>query len=73
MGHKSSTYKKQKQKSSNMATAIKAIPTLYGEEAKEFKKRADKVELWFKSQPTIDWNKNPEVLAVRKMWAEMEK
>lgn len=56
-----------------MAIAIKAIPTLYGEEAKEFKKRADKVEIWFKSQPSIDWGKNPEVLAVRKMWAEMEK
>lgn len=54
-----------------MATAIKAIPTLYGEEAIRFKKRAEEVERKFKSQPSIDWDKNPGVIAVRKMWAEM--
>ncbi len=41
-----------------MATAIKAIPTLFGEEAVNFKKRADEVERKFKAQPAIDWNKN---------------
>ena len=56
-----------------MATAIKAIPTLYGEEAIRFKKRAEEAERKYKAQPKIDWNKNPEVLAVRKLWAEMEK
>lgn len=56
-----------------MATAIKAIPTLYGEEAIRFKERAEKVERNYKAQPKIDWNKNPEVIAVRKMWAEMER
>lgn len=54
-----------------MATAIKAIPTLYGEEAIRFKKRAEEVECKFKSQPSIDWDKNPGVIAARKMWAEM--
>ena len=56
-----------------MATAIKAIPILYGEEAVNFKKRADDVERRFKAQPAIDWNKNPGVLVARKMWAEMIK
>ena len=56
-----------------MATAIKAIPTLFGEEAVNFKKRADEVERKFKAQPAIDWNKNPGVIAARKMWAEMTK
>ena len=54
-----------------MATAIKAIPTLYGEEAMNFKKRADEVERKFKSQPAIDWAKNPGVIVACKMWAEM--
>lgn len=54
-----------------MATAIKAIPTLYGEEAIRFKKRAEEVERKFKSQPSIDWDNNPGVIAARKMWAEM--
>ena len=56
-----------------MATAIKAIPTLFCEEAVNFKKRADEVERKFKPQPAIDWNKNPGVMAARKMWAEMIK
>lgn len=56
-----------------MATAIKAIPTLYGEEAIRFKERAEEAERKYKAQPKIDWNKNPEVIAVRKMWAEMER
>ena len=60
-------------KNTNMATAIKAIPTLFGEEAVNFKKRADEVERKFKAQPAIDWNKNPGVLSARKMWAEMIK
>lgn len=56
-----------------MATAIKAIPTLYGEDAVRFKKRADEVERQFRSQPKIDWDKNPGVIAARKLWAEMVK
>ena len=38
-----------------------------------FKKRADEVERKFKAQSAIDWNKNPGVIAARKMWAEMIK
>lgn len=56
-----------------MATAIKAIPTLFGEEAVNFKKCAVEVERKFKAQPAIDWNKNSGVKAARKMWAEMIK
>lgn len=54
-----------------MALAIKAIPTLYGEEAREFRERADEVERRFKERPKRDLNKDPKILAVRKMWANI--
>ena len=54
-----------------MATAIKAIPTLYGEDAIRFKKKADETERCYKDSPKIDWGNNPKVLEVRKIWAEM--
>ncbi len=56
-----------------MATAIKAIPTLYGEDAIRFKKRAEEAERKYKARPKVDWNQNPEVIAVRKMWAEIDR
>lgn len=56
-----------------MAIAIKAIPTLYGEEAIRFKKHADEAELNYKARPRTDWSKNPGVIEARKMWAEMER
>lgn len=34
-----------------MALAVKAIPTLYGDEAREFRYRADEVERRFMEQP----------------------
>ena len=54
-----------------MATAIKAIPTLYGEDAIRFKKKAYEAERCYKDSPKIDWGNNPKVLEVRKIWAEM--
>lgn len=56
-----------------MATVIKAIPTLYGEEAVRFKEQAEQAERKFKSLPKIDWSKNSEMQAVRKMWAEIKR
>ena len=56
-----------------MAIAIKAIPTLYGEEAVRFKKHADEAERNYKARPRTDWSKSPGVIEARKMWAEMER
>ena len=54
-----------------MALAVKAIPTLYGEEAREFRDRADKVERRYLERPRRDLNNDPKILAVRKMWANI--
>lgn len=54
-----------------MALAVKAIPTLYGEEAREFRDRADEVERRYMERPKRDLNKDPRILAVRKMWANI--
>ena len=40
-----------------MATAIKAIPTLYGEEARRFRNLADKAERRFDRRPMRDITK----------------
>lgn len=50
-----------------MALAIKAIPTLYGEEAREFRDRADEVERRYLERPKRDLNKDPKILAVREI------
>lgn len=50
-----------------MALAIKAIPTLYGEEAREFRERADEVERRFLERPRRNLNNDPKILAVREI------
>lgn len=54
-----------------MALAVKAIPTLYGDEAREFRDRADEVERRFMERPRRDLNSDPLILEVRKMWANI--
>lgn len=54
-----------------MALAVKAIPTLYGEEAREFRDRADEVERRYLEHPKRDLNNDPLILEVRKMWANI--
>ena len=54
-----------------MALAVKAIPTLYGEEAREFRDRADEVERRYVERPKRDLNNDPLILEVRKMWANI--
>ena len=50
-----------------MATAIKAIPTLYGEEATRFRTMAEEVESRYESTPKRDRNSDPFVIRMRKM------
>lgn len=50
-----------------MAIAIKAIPTLYGAEAREFRDRADDVERRHMESPRCDLNNDPKILAVREI------
>lgn len=54
-----------------MALAIKEIPTLYGEEAREFRERANEVERRYLERPKRDLNNDPRILAVCKMWANI--
>ena len=42
-----------------MALAIKAIPTLYGEEARRFRDLADETELKYDMRPKRDLTKYP--------------
>ena len=50
-----------------MAIAVKAIPTLYGAEARDFRERADEVERRNNKRPKRDLNKDPKVIAVREI------
>ena len=50
---------------SNMALAIKAIPTLYGEEARRFQEMADETERRYDISPKRDITKDPRYLAMR--------
>lgn len=50
-----------------MALAIKEIPTLFGEEAREFRERADEVERRFMERPRRNLNNDPKILAVREI------
>ncbi len=50
-----------------MALAVKAIPTLYGEEAREFRDRADEVERRFLERPRRDLKNDPRIQAVREI------
>ena len=50
-----------------MATAIKAIPTLYGEEARRFRELADEAERRFDKCPRRDVEKDPRYHAMRRI------
>jgi len=50
-----------------MATAIKAIPTLYGNEARRFRDMADEVERRYETTGRKDREKNPFVISMREM------
>lgn len=54
-----------------MALAIKAIPTLYGEEAREFQKKADEVERRYLERPQRNLNNDPLIREVHQMWANI--
>ena len=55
--------KQQKQ----MATAIKAIPTLYGDEARRFRDMADETERRYEAAARKDRDTNPFVISMREM------
>ncbi len=50
-----------------MATAIKAIPTLYGEEARRFRDMADEVERNYDRRPKRDISDDPRYHAMQKI------
>jgi len=50
-----------------MATAIKAIPTLYGEEATRFRQMAEEAERRYESAPERDRKSDPYVINMRNM------
>ncbi len=50
-----------------MATAIKAIPTLYGEEATRFRKLAEDAERRYEANPQRNSDSDPFVISMRNM------
>lgn len=50
-----------------MATAIKAIPTLYGEEATRFRQMVEEAERRYESAPVRDRKNDPYVINMRTM------
>lgn len=50
-----------------MALAIKAIPTLYGEDAIRFREEMEKNEELYETMPKRDRNKDPFVIGMRAM------
>lgn len=54
-----------------MATAIKAIPTLYDEEAERFLRAAEAAERRYDERGPIDWSKSRGVQTARQIWANM--
>ena len=50
-----------------MATAIKAIPTLYGDEARRFRDMADEAERKFAMSPKRDLMTDPNYIAMRRI------
>ena len=59
--------KRTKTGEKTMATAIKAIPTLYGEEAMRFRQMAEDAERQYESAPTRDRKSDPYVISMRNM------
>ena len=56
-----------KKESRIMATAIKAIPTLYGDAARRFRDLADEAEMRYERSEKKDRDKDPFVIAMREM------
>ena len=54
-----------------MALAVKAIPTLYGDEAREFRNRADEMERRYLGRPRRNLNNDPLILEVRQLWSNI--
>lgn len=54
-----------------MATAIKAIPTLYGKEARRFRDMADEAERRYAMRPKRDITKDPIALTTLGYWSEI--
>ena len=54
-----------------MATAIKAIPTLYGEDAKLFLSAAEAAERRYDERGSVDWSQTKGVQMARRIWADM--
>ena len=50
-----------------MATAIKAIPTLYGNEARRFRDMADEAECRYEAVGPQNRDNNPFVISMREM------
>ena len=50
-----------------MATAIKAIPTLYGDEARRFREMADEAECRYEANGSKDRDNDPFVISMREM------
>ena len=50
-----------------MATAIKAIPTLYGDAARRFRDMADEAEIRYERSEKKDRDNDPFVIAMREM------
>ena len=50
-----------------MATAIKAIPTLYGDAARRFRDMADEAEIQYEHSEKKDRDNDPFVIAMREM------
>ena len=57
----------RKKGTKTMATAIKAIPTLYGNEARRFRDMADEVERKFAMRPKRDLTTEPNYIAMRRI------
>ncbi|MFG6426642.1 MAG: hypothetical protein K1W14_09610 [Muribaculaceae bacterium] len=56
-----------------MAIPIKAIPTLYGEEAARIRRKIDEVEERFASRPQRDITKDPGYIMMRKIIEKSER
>lgn len=60
--------RKIEKQTKTMATAIKAIPTLYGEAARRFRDMADEAEREFDMQPKRDITKDPSYMLCAGFW-----
>ena len=58
---------KNKERKRIMATAIKAIPTLYGDEARRFREMADEAERRYEAIGHTNRDSNPFVISMREM------